>query len=185
MNETERARKVIFLIGGRACGKTTIGKLLAQKLQMEFLDMDKTIEELEGKNIQQLVTDEGWEFFRKKEENLLQKLVGQDNLIIASGGGAILHQNIWPTVMKNGFVVWLNAKIETVQARLINDHKTAAQRPSLTGENILSETEKVMAAREPLYRKGSHLCIDSGQPVKTIIETIEKGLKEGKRGKGD
>jgi shikimate kinase len=90
--------------------------------------------------------------------------------------------------MQSGLVVWLNADSETVRARLLEDPNTAAQRPSLTGTDTLSETEKIMAEREPLYRKGAHLHIDSTQPVEIIIATIEKGLEEvkgkGLRGKG-
>lgn len=166
----------IFLIGGRACGKSTIGKLLADKLRMSFIDMDKAIEAQEGKNIQQMVEAGGWEFFREKEEQFLRKLANSNHGIIATGGGAILHQKTWPSVMENGFVVWLNASGETVRARLKNDDNTASQRPSLTGEDILCETEKIMAAREPLYRKGSHLQVSSEQPVETIIEMIEKAF---------
>jgi shikimate kinase len=124
------------------------------------------------------VAKEGWASFRTKEAALLQKLLHQDNLVVATGGGAILHQDIWPAVMEKSFVVWLNADIDTVRTRLLEDHKTAEQRPSLTGESLLVETEKIMKEREPLYRKGSHLQINSDQPLAKIIATIEKEFKE-------
>lgn len=181
MNEMKKAPDNIFLIGGRACGKSTIGKLLAAKINMNFLDMDKAIEEQEGKSILQLVESEGWSSFRKKEKALLEKLSRGRNMVVATGGGAVLHQEVWPAVMKANLVVWLNADVKTVRSRLKNDAATAGQRPSLTGGDILSEAEKIMAEREPLYQNGSHLQVNTDQPVETIVEIIEKGMEDGKR----
>jgi len=164
---------LFFLVGGRATGKTTVGKLLSQSLTTDFLDMDTVIVERDGRSIQQMVAEQGWPFFRNLEKTVLKELILRKNLVVATGGGAILHQNIWPRVMETALVIWLFADIETVAARLRNDPLSSGQRPSLTGADFISETEKIMAEREPLYRQGSHLHIESNQPVEMIVATIE------------
>jgi len=170
----------IFLIGYRATGKTTVGKLLSSQLFFEFVDMDKVIEARENTPIREMVDRYGWDYFRNKEYRLLEELILQhNNLVVATGGGAILHQEIWPKVMAAGMVVWLTADLETICSRLADDPKTTSQRPSLTGNGTAQEIASVLAERKPLYQAGSHLSIDTGN--KTIPEIVETVFLEHKK----
>lgn len=156
----------IILVGYRATGKTTIGKLLADALSYKFIDMDKTIESRENSIISEMVQKNGWGYFREKEKSLLSELINQKtSLVIATGGGAILHQELWPKVMTAGMVVWLDADKETICQRLAGDTKTATQRPSLTDSGTEQEVTSVLAQREPLYKAGSHLAVNTGSTI--------------------
>ncbi len=127
----ENKKTKIILTGYRATGKSSVGKLLAQKLGFDFLDTDPEIEKKEGLSISEMVKKHGWSYFREKECDLLTSLNHKKNLVVAPGGGAILHQDAWKTLMTTSFVVWLKADLQTICNRLSGDNLSASQRPSL------------------------------------------------------
>ena len=174
---TEQKRKII-LSGYRATGKSTIGRLLAERLNVDFIDMDKVLVERHGE-ISDLVKERGWDYFRAREKELLEELVVSREAVISTGGGAVLHQDVWRELKETGLVVWLTADLETICRRLEMDSVSDSQRPSLTGRNIKDEAAKVLAEREPLYRKGSHLTVDSTKPLAEVVAEIEKALAKG------
>lgn len=161
----------IILIGYRATGKTTVGKLLAGKLGFAFIDTDQAIEEKEGSCISDMVAQSGWSFFRKKEKDMLLHLARKKNHVIATGGGAILHQDIWPEIKQNGLVIWLKADIGTICQRLTADGNVSqSQRPSLTGSDIQAEISSVLSERLPLYESSCHLSLDASDSVEDIVK---------------
>jgi len=171
---TQKSGKVI-LIGYRATGKSTVGRLLAARLGVDFLDMDKVIVEREGCTIEAMVAAHGWPYFRERERRLLRELVDRGPLVVATGGGAILHQDLWAALMKSGLVVWLAADQCTIRKRLAKDGRNRSQRPGLTKAGTQAEIEAVLAEREPLYAKGCHLTIDTGRqsPAATVAAIIQ------------
>lgn len=167
----------IILTGYRACGKSLVGRLLAAHFAIDFLDMDKEIETREGCTISELVARHGWPYFRQREEQLLAELTERDRLVVATGGGAIMHQETWQRLQATGLVVWLRADTATIAARLAGDAATAGQRPSLTGAAVCQEIETVLEERTPLYEKGSHLAIDTGSKTpEEIVELVAAAL---------
>jgi shikimate kinase len=173
---TEHRRKII-LIGYRATGKSTIGRVLAERLGVAFIDMDEVLVARYGE-ISDLVRERGWEYFRAKEKELLAELIPRRGVVISTGGGAVLHQDVWPELKETGLVVWLTADPATIQARLAGDPVSAGQRPSLTGGDIKIEAAKVLAERAPLYLAGSHLQVDSTRPVAEVVAEIEAALEK-------
>ena len=173
----ESNRPNIFLIGARATGKTTVGRALAQQLAMEFVDLDKRLVERDGRMIREIVAESGWQGFREQERQLLEELITTKGTVIATGGGAILHQEIWPRVMESALVVWLKADIATVSERLRTDKNTEDQRPSLTGSDPTAEAIETMRHRDPLYKKGSHLVVNAEQSIQDIVENINKQVE--------
>ncbi len=161
----------IILTGYRATGKSCIGKELAKRLELSFVDMDKVIEDRFGK-ISDIVADQGWDFFRARERELLDELAAECDIVIATGGGAIMHQPQWQHLKDSGFCVWLRADIETICQRLAADKLSASQRPSLTGADIKAEVTKVLDQRLPLYKAGSHISIDSKAAINKIVDEI-------------
>jgi len=163
----------IILTGFRATGKTTVGLLLARELDLPFLDMDRELTERHGP-IAEVVARHGWPFFRQKEEELLQELVHRSGLVIATGGGAILHTEVWQRLRDTGLVVWLSAPADEIRKRLGGDEATANQRPTLTGGDVQQEVEELLRQREPLYRAGSHLQLDTtaSDPVRLAGQII-------------
>lgn len=150
---------MIFLVGYRAVGKSTIGRLLAQELLMDFIDLDDWICDNARKTVSEIVDSEGWTGFRKRENDALIEASFMVDTVVATGGGAVLHEEIWPELKGCGFVVWLNARVETLCDRLTvadNGH-----RPSLTGGGLLKEIETVFAARLPLYKEIADLTVQT------------------------
>lgn len=162
----------IILTGYRATGKTTIGKLLAERVSFSFLDVDKEIEKQQGQTINRMVAERGWDFFRGLERDYLTTLLDRQNLVVAPGGGAVLHREQWRRLMDASLVVWLQANVDTITKRLARDAASAGQRPSLTGNDMIGEVEKVLAEREPLYRAGSHLAIHAEKEPAMVVEEI-------------
>lgn len=182
MKRNREKRLKVMLIGYRATGKSSVGRLLAGRLGVDFIDTDHLIEAQYGP-ISRLVAEKGWTFFRAREKEALASLVALENGVIATGGGAVLHQDVWPAFKASGLVVWLTAAAPVIRRRLAADETVSqGQRPSLTGNAIQDEIETVLAEREPLYRLGSHLAIDTaGKSIAEIIETIETVLNVGIR----
>ncbi len=167
--------KKIILTGYRATGKSSVGRLLAQRLNLDFVDMDEVLQNRHGE-ISELVRERGWDYFRAREKELLEELVACREAVISSGGGAVLHREVWQKLKETGLVVWLNADPETIGTRLAADAVSDSQRPSLTGSDIKAEAAKVLAEREPLYREGSHLRVDATRPLAEVVEKIEQVL---------
>lgn len=175
----QQTTKNIILTGYRATGKSCIGKLLAERLGLGFIDMDKEIEAREKSSIADIVEKHGWQYFRSHEKELLTELISKIDLVIATGGGAILHADIWKEAMQSAFVVWLKADLETIKKRIRDDSNTDAQRPSLTGNSVTKEIEAVLKEREPLYSTGSHISVDTtNNTPDDIVEIILKSFKK-------
>lgn len=162
----------IILIGYRATGKTTVGRSLADRLGFSFIDVDQAIEQKEDQSIAVMVEQHGWDYFRQREKAMLLDLAGRKNQVIATGGGAVLHQDIWPTIKQSGLVIWLHADIQTICKRLAGDAISDSQRPSLTGADIQQEVSTVLRERTPLYERGGHLTLDATDAVEDIVTQI-------------
>ena len=166
----------IILTGYRATGKSSVGRMLAAELGYEFIDMDKVLEARYGE-ISELVAEKGWGFFRAREKELLDELAGGSGKVVATGGGAIMHEAEWAKLKEAGFVVWLTSDVKIICDRLSFDPASPGQRPSLTGADIREEVSAVLAEREPLYRRGSHLEIDSNRSLDLVVADIIASLK--------
>ncbi|MEN8134118.1 MAG: shikimate kinase AroL [Thermodesulfobacteriota bacterium] len=173
----EQKRKII-LIGYRATGKSTVGRLLAERLDITFIDMDEVLVARHGE-IRDLVKERGWDYFRARERELLEELVTSREAVISTGGGAVLHHDVWQELKETGLVIWLSVDLATICRRLGADSASDSQRPSLTGGDIKAEVAKVLAEREHLYREGSHLVVDATRPVVEVVAEIEKALAWG------
>lgn len=168
-------KKSVYLIGGRAVGKSSIGLELALGLGCEFLDTDSLITRQCGRSVADIVTHQGWDAFREHERQVLQGLVGREGCVVATGGGAILHREIWPQLKKRGKVVWLTADFEICRARISGDCQSTGLRPSLTGKDICQELQEIMRERDPLYREMADCKIDSGaMMVSEVVQAIRQ-----------
>ena len=160
----------IFLVGARAAGKTTMGKMLANKLSFSFIDTDCYLLETTKKTVAEIVEKEGWEGFRARESQILIDTT-KPNRVIATGGGMVLADHNRHFMKQNGTVIFLSATAETLAARLMKD-PNIAQRPSLTGLSIVDEMEKVLAERLPLYHDAAHHVVNVEQDKALILTNI-------------
>ena len=175
---------VITLIGYRGCGKSSIAPRLARRLEWNWIDSDRVIEERAGCSIRQIFETEGEAGFRMRESEVLAELLQQDHLVLASGGGAILAEENRLRMKAAGPVVWLHASNEALAKRLSRDRSAGENRPSLTGRPIAEEVAEVMAIREPLYRECATIIVDSErewpeQVARRIVRQLDQSLSNG------
>ena len=170
-------KEIIFLIGFRAVGKTTIGRKLAECLGFSFLDTDVLICEKKGATVSAIVQDEGWDGFRRCEQEVLRGLVDLRRCVIATGGGAVLHQPLWPLLKEHGHVVWLTAEPDIICQRIQADSASEGLRPSLSGKAVCAEVREILALREPLYRDTADIIVDTGRlTVSEVVDLIVEAV---------
>jgi shikimate kinase len=165
----------LILIGYRATGKTTVGRILARHLGWAFTDVDDDIESIFGGSIADIFAQEGEVGFRKREASALKALSAANRCVIATGGGAILQADNRLLLRSLGPVVWLTAGPETILMRLQQDPATAVRRPNLTSTGGMEEVRELLKVREPLYREVAELVVSadniSPEAVATAILT--------------
>ena len=169
----------IVLIGYRGAGKSVVGKQLAIRLEMKFVDTDSFLEERHQKRINDIVTSEGWDHFRNLEKRLIQEISTQDHLVIAPGGGVVLDVNNIIALRRKGFIIWLKAEPEVLLKRIGEDPQTTSKRPPLTEKGPLEEIKEVLAYRNPFYEWASGSQLDTtALDVETVVEKILSILPE-------
>ena len=151
----------LILIGYRATGKTTLARMLAQRLDWEWTDADVEIERRAGKTIAQIFSEDGEPAFRDLEAQVVADLCGHRRLVLATGGGAPMRPESRRAMRESGKVVWLLAQPETILARMSSDPTNPDRRPKLTGRGPLEEIVQLLKQREPIYHESAHLVVDT------------------------
>ena len=146
---------ILTLIGYRATGKTTLARLLAERLGWDWIDADVEIERRAGKSIARIFAEDGEPAFRDLEAQVIADLCRRDRLVLAAGGGAPLRPESRRAMREAGKVVWLTARPETILARMTADATTTARRPNLTDRTPLAgDRRAAQATRAGLSRVG-------------------------------
>ena len=152
---------LLTLIGYRATGKTTLARLLAERLGWDWIDADVEIERRAGKIIARIFAEQGEPVFRDIEAQVIADLCRRDRLVLAAGGGAPLRPESRQAMRDGGKVVWLTARPETVLTRMSGDATTVARRPNLTDKDPLEEIIHLLEIRTPIYQESAHLVVDN------------------------
>ncbi|OMQ25353.1 shikimate kinase AroL [Serratia oryzae] len=166
--------QTIFMVGARGAGKTTVGSALAQALGYQFIDTDLFMQQAAQMSVAEMVVQEGWLGFRRRESLALQE-VAQPSTLIATGGGMILAEENRRFMRQQGTVIYLRAPA-SVLARRLEEYPQDAQRPTLTGRPIAEEMLEVLAAREALYQETAHHVMDGTLPPAQVVEQILAAL---------
>lgn len=156
-------------------GKSTIGRMLAQELKCSFFDSDRVIEERAGANIPWIFDVEGEDGFREREKAVIADMAQQNDIIMATGGGAVLRPENRAELASGGYVIYLHTSVDQQLERTCKDKN----RPLLQTENPRAVLENLMAQRDPLYRQVCDLLIktDKRHPrgvVSTIVRKLEQ-----------
>ena len=168
--------RIVYLIGPMGAGKSTIGRLLAQRMGIHFLDVDREIERRSGVSVAWIFDKEGEEGFRQRETALIKELSEQPkSMIIATGGGSVLRPENQRLITSSGFVVFLETSIEAQVERTSKDKRRPLLQNGADRHKVLSE---IYQARKALYYSLSDLTVntDAGAPfavIQSIVEALD------------
>lgn len=156
-----------------ACGKTTLGKELARKLSLSFLDMDKYLEKKYFKTIPQIFEEEGESAFRLKEQACLSEISEFEDVVIATGGGAPCFFDNIEVMNRTGICIFLDVEAEELANRLL---AAKVDRPLMRGKSpdeLVSFIEGMLAKRRPYYEQASYVITGSNITIQEILSRIE------------
>lgn len=163
----------IFLVGLMGAGKTTVGRLLARHLNKTFIDADQELEARTGVRIPVIFELEGEEGFRRREADLLRELVTRRDIVLATGGGAVLRPENRAALAGNGIVIYLQANVDDLWARTRHDRN----RPLLQTADPRAKLAQLLNERDPLYREIADIIVTSGpHSVHQVVREIEQKL---------
>jgi len=161
-------KKNLVLLGMMAVGKTTLGKIVAKKQELKFIDIDASIEKKNSMTIREIFKKKGEKFFRMEEENEILKSLEKNNCVIALGGGAFMNKTVRENILKNAISIWLNVDIKTLNQRI----KWNRKRPLLKEENNQKKITKLYAERKDIYKLANHQIACDKLSKKNIAEKI-------------
>ena len=140
-------KKSLVLTGMMGVGKSTIGRLLAKRLKIKFIDVDKIIEKKEKKTIKRIFEDNGEKYFRKLEEKTTLKILKNNNTVIALGGGAFINNEIRQKVLSSCVSVWLKVDLD----KLIKRYNKNDRRPLLDKKKLNTDVKRIYQSRKKIY----------------------------------
>jgi shikimate kinase len=159
----------VFLVGPMGAGKSTIGRLLADTLHFDFRDVDREIEERSGVDIPWIFDMEGEEGFRDREESMLAELSDATQLIISTGGGAVLRSDSRKLMVAKGTVIYLKTSVDEQIRRTARDRK----RPLLQSGDPGVTLRNLMALREPLYEEiADYTVLTDNRTPKSVVQEL-------------
>lgn len=168
------ARDNVFLIGPMGSGKTTVGRLLAKALKLEFIDSDHAIEQRTGADIPWIFDIEGEEGFRRRERAAIDELTRRRGIVLATGGGAVIDPLNRADLAERGVVIFLRASVD----KILNRTAKSQNRPLLRAEDPRARVEQLLTARDPLYREIADIIVDTDKRgVKSTVTLILDRLR--------
>ncbi len=171
--ENQYGKNNIYLVGLMGAGKTTIGRSLAKRLGIEFVDSDREIEARTGVSIPTIFEIEGDEGFRKREAQVIEDISQTSGYVVATGGGAVLREENRARLRGSGFVVYLNVPPAILWERTRRD----TNRPLLQVENPLARLKELYVQRDPYYREVADLVVDGGRiNAQAILQLLVKEI---------
>lgn len=169
----------IYLTGYMGCGKSTTGQLLANRMQLKFIDMDSEIERRKGLRVSEIFKRYGEPTFRDEEKMLLDELSMKTDYVVATGGGVVLNQkNV--RLMKQGIMIYLKVPVEVLATRLLHERANRPLIASLDEFELQGYISNQMSTRESAYEM-AHFSINSNQPAEVVCDEIEKLLRNYSR----
>lgn len=167
-------KKNIALIGFMGAGKTVVGKILAQKLNLEFVDLDDLIEAKEKLAIVEIFSLKGEPYFRRIEKEVVKEASQKQGLVIACGGGAVLEKENLENLKRSANLIYLKAAPQVIFQRT----KEYKHRPLLNVEAPKKKIEELLKLREPFYLKADYTIDTSDLSIDEVVSEILKILKK-------
>jgi shikimate kinase len=158
----------LYLVGFMGTGKTTVGRITAQRLGFALLDSDHEIERQRGKPVARIFAEEGEAVFRSLEREFIERGHPSSRTVVACGGGLVTSPGLLELLQKKGVVICLQASIETILERTAGH----SHRPLLNVENPEARLREIYAQREPVYRRAGTLILTDARPLDDIVNHV-------------
>lgn len=166
--------RAMYLTGFMGTGKSTIGKLLADKLNLHFIDTDSYIMNMTGKNISEIFEEEGEDKFREYESQVLAELPLHD-VIISTGGGIILREDNRKLMKNNGYIINLDCNVETLVARIQQSHNSKDIRPLF--QQGIQQFEQRYLSRQKLYYDADFI-VNTNNSIEHVLNNVIEWIKK-------
>lgn len=162
---------VIALLGLRGAGKTTIGRRLARRLRVPFVELDRRVEEAAGLTLAEIFALHGEPYYRRLERDRLEQVLAEARpLVLATGGGIVAAPETYALLKRRALTVWLRAKPEDHWNRVVQQ---GDRRPMADHPEAMAELRRLLASREPLYAEAAHTVDTSRLGVDAVVQEIE------------
>ena len=161
-------KKNLVLLGMMGVGKSTLGKIVAKKLNLKFLDTDLNIEKKWSMKISEIFENKGEDFFRIEEEKEVLECLKKNKIVLALGGGAFMNKNIRNLILKNSLSFWLDLNLKTVNKRV----KWNKKRPLLNHQNTEEIIKRLHSERKNIYKLAKYKINCDKMPKGKIVEKI-------------
>ena len=161
-------KKNLVLLGMMAVGKTTLGKIVAKKQELKFIDIDASIEKKNSMTIKEIFKKKGEKFFRMEEEKEVLKSLEKNTCVIALGGGAFMNKTVRENILKNAISIWLSIDIKTLNQRV----KWNQKRPLLKEGNNRKRLTELYTERKDIYKLANHKIACDKLSKENIAEKI-------------
>jgi XRE family aerobic/anaerobic benzoate catabolism transcriptional regulator len=176
VHSEDPAPRIIALMGVRGSGKTTIGRRLARRLKMRFIELDKHIEHRAGLRLAEIFTTHGEEFYRRLErETLTDLLAGQQSMVLAVGGGLVTAPETYNLLLRQTTTVWLKARAEDCWNRVM---RQGDRRPIDNYPQAREALRQLVARRDPLYARAAFSVDTSAASIAQAVEKVERAIRE-------
>lgn len=167
----------LFLIGMPGSGKTYLGRQLANALKLKFIDLDSQIEKQEHEYIKNIVNVKGEDYFRIQENQILKKIVGNQQILVSCGGGVPMFFDNLETMKREGIVIWINTDLSLISDRIKQNRSRRPMFDGLNDEEIDKKVVQLYQIREKVYKKADinlELKHSLNNPLSAVIQKIMK-----------